>query len=81
MAKRKTTTPVKKKEENKTMYIVVPEESVIKNGHDVTVYNSVTEAYYDTQANYDTDPSKDKYVVYEVVRKGYVTVNVDVEIS
>jgi len=65
----------------KSLYIVIPERNELRNGFETSVFNTVDQAYYDAQENYVTDPSEDKYIVYEVIKKGYVKINIDIQIS
>jgi hypothetical protein len=78
MATKKTTKPVIK---DKTFYAVVPEKHPLKSDIELIIFDSIESAFFDAKDSYDADPSKEKFVVYEIKRKGVVNINVDIKLS
>lgn len=77
MATKKTVkTPI-----DKVFYAVIPDTFGLENGEDISIFDTIEQAFFDAEGNYDVHPTKDKFSVYEIKKIGAVNVKVDVKIS
>jgi len=77
MATKKTV----KAPEDQVFYAVIPDKYPIENNEDIKMFTTIEQAFFDAQDAYDIDLSKDKYIVYELKKKGIVNMKVDIELS
>lgn len=74
----KKAVPQKKEE---IFYAVIPEKYSPECGNEILVFESIEQAFFDAEHHYEADPSKDKFVVYEIKRKGIVNIKLDIQLS
>lgn len=74
----KKATPQKKEE---IFYAVIPEQYPLETNDEITVYKSIEQGFFDAQRQYDVDAGEDKFVIYEIKRKGIVNIKVDIQLS
>lgn len=74
----KKAVPQKKEE---IFYAVVPNAYSLEDDAEITIFDTIEQAFFNVEQFYDVDPSKDKLNVYEIRKKGTINVKVNVELS
>lgn len=77
MATKKTVKPPA----DKVFYAVVPNAYSLEDDAEITIFDTIEQAFFNVEQFYDVDPSKDKLNVYEIRKKGTINVKVNVELS